>query len=84
MDKTIQDLRTELFDVIATLKRSKSPEDIDRARAICEAAQVIVNSAKVECDFIKINDLLGTEFIPAKQFQAGLPRLIKGKAQSGS
>lgn len=44
-------LRTHLFDVIQKVKDKSI--DIDQAKMICEAAQVIVNSAKVEVDFNK-------------------------------
>lgn len=44
-------LRTHLFDVIVSVK-DKSMK-IEEAKMICEAAQVIINSAKVEVDFIK-------------------------------
>lgn len=44
-------LRTHLFEVIEMVKNKEI--DIDQAKMICEAAQVIVNSAKVEVDFIK-------------------------------
>jgi hypothetical protein len=32
----------------------ENPMELDRARAVAEVAQVIVNSAKIECDYLKI------------------------------
>jgi len=52
--KTIVDLREKLFDVIDALGREEKPMEIDRAKAICEAAQVIVNSAKAESEYIRL------------------------------
>lgn len=47
----IQDLRHHLFETIEMLKDGDM--EIDKARAISEVAQVIINSAKVEVQFIK-------------------------------
>ena len=49
----IQDLRDNLFEVIEKLKDEDENFSIDKAKAIAELAQVIVNSAKVEVDFIR-------------------------------
>jgi hypothetical protein len=47
----IQDLRHHLFETIEMLKDGDM--EIDKARAISEVAQVIINSAKVEVQFLK-------------------------------
>jgi len=47
----LQTLRQHLFDTLAGLKADTIK--IDQARAINETAQVIINSAKVEVDFMK-------------------------------
>lgn len=47
------DLRDHLFETIEALKDSSSPMQLDRARAISEVAQVIINAAKVEVDLVK-------------------------------
>jgi len=47
----INDLRDHLFE---TLERLKDGDiDIETARAITDVSQVIINSAKIEVDFIK-------------------------------
>lgn len=51
MSKTIADLRTHLFDAIEGLKNNTL--DLDKARAIADLGQTVINSAKVEVDFIK-------------------------------
>jgi hypothetical protein len=38
--------------------------ELDKARTIAEVAQVIINSAKVEVDFIKTVHGNGSDFIP--------------------
>jgi hypothetical protein len=58
MKNKIDDLRNHLFAQLERLGEDEmTPEDlqkeIDRAKAMTEVAQVIVNSAKVEVDFMK-------------------------------
>lgn len=87
MKNKIEDLRNHLFETIEALKDTEKPMDVDRAKAIAEAAQVIVNSAKVEVDFMRaIGSRKGTGFIPADAGAPAIsaPRLVKGRAQSGS
>jgi hypothetical protein len=47
----IQDLRHHLFETIEMLKDGDM--EIEKARAISDVAQVIINSAKVEVQFLK-------------------------------
>ena len=66
--KTVNDiteLRTTLFDTLRALGDKDKPMDIDRAKAINEVAQTIINSAKVEVDALKIIGGTGSGFIPA-------------------
>lgn len=63
--KTIADLRHSLFNALDELS-DKSADDkaIARARAVSEIAQTIINSAKVEVDFIRATGARnGTGFI---------------------
>jgi hypothetical protein len=64
------DLRNHLFEAIEQLKDPETPMEIDRAKAICAVAQTIINSAKVEVDYLKMGGQaksLGSDFIePAK------------------
>lgn len=48
-------LRTHLFDVLAGLKDKTL--DLDRAKAINETAQTLINMAKVEVDYMKVTGL---------------------------
>jgi hypothetical protein len=52
----IDDLRDHLFATIEGLLDTENPLDIDRAEAVAKVAQVIVNSAKAESDFLKATD----------------------------
>ncbi len=64
---TIQDLRKQLFEALARLDAKAGPEEIARAKATAELAQTIINSAKVEVDFLKVTGgKVGSGFIPLK------------------
>ena len=51
MSKTITDLRDHLFDAIEGLKAGTL--ELDKARAIADLGQTVINSAKVEVDFLR-------------------------------
>ena len=65
MPNDIDDLRTHLFETLAALKDKNTPMDLDRARAIAGVAKVLVESAKVEVDFLKVTGgMKSTGFLP--------------------
>lgn len=62
----IAELRSHLFDALRGLKDKDAPMDIDRARAVSEVAKTLIESAKVECDYLRITgETQGTGFIAA-------------------
>ncbi len=68
----MSDLRDHLFETLEQLKDSDKPLDLARAKTISEVAQTIINSAKVEIQFIDaIGAAGGSEFFEAKQISAG-------------
>lgn len=54
----IKELRKHLFETIEGLKSEEKPMDIDRAKAISQVAQTIIDSARVE---VKFAELTGQE-----------------------
>jgi BioD-like phosphotransacetylase family protein len=71
MKNKIEDLRNHIFaqlERLADEEKMKNPialeREVKKAKAIQELAQVIVNSAKVEVDFIKATENQGTGFLP--------------------
>ena len=63
MPKNVEDLREQLFDTITALKDKDNPMDIERAKAIANVGQVIINTAKAEVDFInKVGGTTATKF----------------------
>lgn len=68
MRNKIEDLRNHLFATLEALQDDEKPMDLDRAKAIADVGQVIINSAKLEVDFIKvIGRDHGTGFIPEEK-----------------
>lgn len=61
MSKNINDLRVSLFDSLEMLKKGEL--SIEQAKAISEMSQVIINTAKVEVDYIKANNGGETPFL---------------------
>lgn len=49
----IKELRKHLFDTIEALKDPDKPLELDRAKAISQVAGVIIDSARVEVQYIK-------------------------------
>ena len=62
----IEDLRDHLFATLEALQDKDEPMELDRAKTIADVAQVIVNSAKIEVDFLKATgkQASATGFIP--------------------
>lgn len=50
----LSDVRDHLFAVIEGLQDEKDPMDINRANAIVNAADKIINVAKVEVSYLKL------------------------------
>lgn len=69
MKNKIEDVRNHLFMALERLNDEDEPitdDELKRAKAIADVAQVIVNSAKIEVDYLKATKRKqGTGFIPA-------------------
>ncbi|SEI22154.1 hypothetical protein SAMN05192544_104272 [Paraburkholderia hospita] len=51
--KALTGMREHLMQILAALRDHQNPMDVDRARAVAQVAGVLVDSAKVEVDYIK-------------------------------
>lgn len=49
----INELRQQLLDTLKDLRNREQPMEPDRARAIAQVAGVLVDSARVEVDYLK-------------------------------
>ena len=65
MSQNINDLRATLFETLQAVKAGSI--DLDRAKAISELSQNIINTAKVEIDYLKAGGNITSEFIEIKQ-----------------
>jgi hypothetical protein len=68
----INTVREHLLETLAALRNREAPMDVDRARAVAQVAGVLIDSAKVEVDFIKATGQDSSEFFEAG---GGLVRL---------
>lgn len=58
-------VRQHLLDTLADLRSKESPMDIARAKAVAEVAGVLVNSAKVEVDYLRVTQQRRGQFFEA-------------------
>lgn len=67
----ITELRKHLFAALDGLANKDQPMDIERARAISDVAQTVINTAKVEIDHLRLTgDKRGTGFLPAPDVES--------------
>lgn len=72
----IDDLRDHLFETLEALRDKDDPMDLARARTVADVARVIIDSAKMEVDFLKVTGATkSTEFLPQpEELQPAGPR----------
>ena len=73
MSNTIADLRNHLFATLDALRDKENPMEIERAKAISDVAQTIINTAKVEVDHMRATGSNGCGFLSVKQDSAPVP-----------
>lgn len=85
MKNKLTDLRNHLFETLEGLKDKDHPMEIARAKAVADVAQTIINSAKVEVEFMKQTGATGSDFIPVSapritgdDRKPVIPRLVSG------
>lgn len=64
MKPTIEELRDELFSTLKELRSKDAPMDLDRAKVVAAVGQTIIDSARVEVEFIRVAGGQGTGFVP--------------------
>ncbi len=76
----ISDLRDHLFEVIERLKDDEDKSmDLDKARVIAEVAGKIIDSAKVEVDYIKVTGLTKSDSEFLKPINPVQRQITKGE-----
>lgn len=74
MKNKIEDLRNHLFETIEMLKEDDKRMTVEKAKVISEVAQTIVNTAKVEVDYLRATEQhKGTGFIDLEPKKPSLP-----------
>jgi hypothetical protein len=71
----ITELRQHLMDTLADLRNRDKPMEPDRARAVAQVASVLVDTARVEIDFLKVTGRDESDFLKVPEAQ-GLPNGI--------
>lgn len=61
MKNKMVDLRNHLFATLEALQDKDDPMDISRAKAIADVSQTLINSVKVEIDFINATDQVNAD-----------------------
>ena len=75
----IDGLRQTLMDTLAALSNREQPMEVDRARAIAEVANVLVATAKVECDYLRLTGQDRSNFLEVQSDASVMP-VVDGPA----
>lgn len=65
MSQNINDLRKTLFETLQGVK--DGTVSVEKARAVADLSQNIINTAKVEIDYLKAGGKVTSEFIEVSQ-----------------
>ena len=66
MGSNIEQLRDVLFAQLADLRDKQKPLDLDRLKGVVEVSGRLIETAKVEVDFMRVSGGMGTGFIENK------------------
>ncbi len=70
MKNKLTDLRNHLFETLEALKDEANPMEVDRAKAISDVGQTLIETAKLELKFL---ELMGSADKPTKFFDEHQP-----------
>lgn len=74
----ITQMREHLMQTLASLRDRDNPMEADRARAIAQVASVLVDTAKVEVDYIKATGADRSDFLEPAPTAPALPSASDG------
>lgn len=63
----INQLREQLMQTLKSLRDRENPMETDRARAVAQVASVLVDSARVEVEYIKATGTNQSDFLAATE-----------------
>jgi hypothetical protein len=67
MTTSINELREHLMGTLASLRDRENPMEPDRARAVASVASVLVDTARVEVDYIKATGQEESSFLGSEK-----------------
>ena len=71
----IDQVRQSLLDTLSDLRNKEQPMDIERAKAVAQVASVLVDTAKVENEYLKITDQNRSGFLEQSVEKPSVPRI---------
>lgn len=74
----IDDLRSRLFGVLDTLTDPNKPVDVERTRAVVSIAEQIIDSAKVQVDYLRVVGEGTAGFLEPRKPAPALPPAASG------
>lgn len=74
MSSHIDDVRKHLFETLQSLRDPAAPMDLDRAKAVVSVAQTLIESAKVEVDYLRVTGTDNSNFLEPKPTRPDLGR----------
>ena len=63
----METLRLALLDTLKDLRNRENPMEIERAKAVASVASVLVDTAKVENDYLRLSGQYGSQFFGGGQ-----------------
>lgn len=73
----INELRQSLLDTLKDLRNRNNPMEPDRARAVAQVASVLVDTARVEVDYIKVTGQDSSSFIDGLKSPAAMAAITQ-------
>lgn len=65
---TIADIRAMLFEQMRNLEKpTANAETLDKSKAMADLAQTIINTGKLELEFMKHTGSMNSDFIPSEK-----------------
>ena len=71
----IDQVRQSLLDTLADLRNRDQPMDIERAKAVAQVASVLVDTAKVENEYLKLSGQDRSAFLEPSDSALDVPRI---------
>lgn len=71
----IDQVRQSLLDTLSDLRNKEQPMDIERAKAVAQVASVLVDTAKIENEYLKITGQDRSKFLEQPVEVPGVPRI---------